>query len=304
MFDGKSQETVGDSVDVLSTLPVPLASMLPKMLEPLDGYAGVESFGELNNFCRELPTSSSCVVPLPSAKALELFTSLTSAVSVTMCLKLRSLPLKFCLHPRQVLSKIELLQYFALGTTDGHGNAASVDVHPQHVRTFSLLWIVLSQDGEELEVLTHDRGADGPASSEVSLESSPSSILSDRQTYSFRIDANAQGWITSSCDLDAEKASVESHDHAINLVSSLADSPSTTTRLLYKLGRDTELLTVLAISQVVQFHATFDLPGFDQPEALLNHLEKRVIGFSEFRLFVFGQRERVQNEALLHGYRV
>jgi len=278
--------------------------MLLQMLEALDGYAGIELLRKFDQFTSELPASSSRVVPLPSAKLLELFSSLASAMGVSMGLKLRSPSLESRLHPRQVLPEIELLQNPALGAEDGHGNAASIDVHPEHVRAFSLRWFVLSQDGEELEVSAHDHGADLPASPEVGLEPTPTPVLSNGQTNPFGICANAQSGIATPRGPETEKTLVEPDDHVVDLVGSLANSPGVTSGLAYKLRCNAEPLSVLVVSQVVQFGAVLDLASLDQPEALLSHLEERIICIEKIHPLDPGQREHVQDEAFLHDHQV
>lgn len=302
MFEGEPQEPVGDSVHLLARTFAPLAPTLPQVFEVLDCYSGVELLCQFDQLAHELPASRSRVVPLPSAEALELLASFALTMCVSMGLKLRPSSLKLRLHPRQVLPKIELLQYFALGATDGYGNAASVDVHPQHIRAFSLLWIVLSQGDEELEIGLHNHGANLPASPEVGLEPTPTPILSNGQTNPFGICANAQSWVTPSSGFEAEEAPVEADDYIVNPIGGLANSPGVTLGLAYKLRCNAEPLSVLAVGQAVQFGAAFDFAGLDQSEAFLGHLEEGAVGFSEFRPLDLGQWERIQDEAFLHGY--
>ena len=298
----KSQEAVGDSIDTLARPLSPLAPAFPQVLEALDGYPGVEAPRQLDQFPGELPASRAGVVSLSSAESLELLPGLASAVGVSMGLKPRSPSLELRLHPRQVLPEIELPQNLALGAVDGHGNAASVDVHPEHVRTFSLRWLVLSQDGEEPEVGLHDHRADLPASPEVGLEPMPGPILNDGQTHSLSIRANAQGRVAASRGLEAEEAAVEANDHVADPIGCLANPPSVAPGFLYKLGGHAEPLSILVVSQTVQFGAAFDFASFDQGEALLSHLEKGAVGAPELRPLGPGERERVERKTLLHSH--
>ena len=303
VLDRKPQESIGDPVDTFARLLSPLASSLSQVLEALDGYACVELLCQPGQLASELPAPCPRVVSLLPAEPFELLSSLASTVCVSMGLKLRPSSLELRLHPRQVLPKIKLLQD-PLSTHDGHRYSTAVDVHPEHVWAFSLRWVVLLQDSEELEVGLHDNGADLPSSPKMSLEPLPSSILGDGQTYSLRINTNAQSRVPSSRGLEAEEAPVESHDHAIDLVGCFTGAPSISTSLAHELGRDAEPLTMLAVGQVVQFGAAFYFTSLDQREALLSHLEKGAISFSELCLFDFGQRECIQDKAFLHSYRV
>lgn len=303
VLKGEPQKTVRDAVDNFSASFTPLVLALPQVLKPLDGYFGIKLICQFDQFCRELPTSGSCVVPLSSAELLELLTRLAPAVGISMDLEFCPPSLELRLHSRQILPKIELLQNSALGAKDSHGNAASVDVHPEHVWTWSLYWCVLLQDCEELEVFTHDHGAYDPASSEMNLKPSPSPILSNRQTHSLMVSADAQGRVAPPRGFDAEKASVKSHNYAVDLIS-LANSPSIASGLTHELSCNVKSLTVFIIGQTVQFYTTLDLASLDQSETRPNHLEEGVIRFSEFRPLNLGQRERVQDETLLHNYRV
>jgi len=298
------QETIGDSVDAPARPFPPLAPPLPQVLEALDRYPRIEPLRQLDQFTRELPASSSRVVPLPSAELLEFLTCLASAVDISMGLEFRPPSLELRLHPRQVLPEVELLQNLALGATDGNSNAASIDVHPKHIRAFSLRWFILSQDGEEPEIGLHNYGADFPAIPEVGLESSPSPILSDGQTYPLRVGAYAQGRVAPPRSFDAEKAPVEPCDHMVELVGGFTNAPSVAPGLTHELSSNAKPLTVFAVNQTVQFDAALDPSSFKQPEALPNHLEERIIGFPELCPLALGQRERVEHEAFLHGYQV
>jgi len=301
---GEPQEAVRNSVDELPTSLSPLVSALSQMLKVLDDYSSIELFCQSDQLARKLPASGSCVVPLPSAERLEFLPSPTSDPGVPMGLKFCPPPLELRLHPRHVLPKIKLLQNSTLGAEDGHSNATSVDVHPKHVWAWSLYRCSLPQSGEELEVLTHDDGTDLPASSEVSLESSPSPVLGDWQPYSFIVDTHAQGWVAPLGLLDTEKAFIETNNHTVNPICSFTDSPGVASGFTHKLGSNAKSLSMLAIGQVMQFNAAPDLAGLDKREALSNHLEKRPVGTEELRPLDLGQRKCVQDETFLHGYQV
>ncbi len=304
VLDGEPQEAVGDSIDFFARVPSPLAPALPKVFEALDCYPGIELLCQSDQLSSELPASGSRVVPLSPTESLELLACLASAASVPVGLKLRSPPLELRLHPRQVLPEVELLQNLALGAQDGHGNAASVDVHPQHVWAFSLRWLVLTQDGEELEAGLHDHGADPPSVFEVSLEPTPGPVLNDRQTHSLSIRANAQGRVAAPRGLEAEEALVEANGHVADPIGCLANPPSVTTGLAHELSGHAEPLPMLVVGQVVQLGAASDFAGLDQSEALLGHLEKGAVGLPELRPLNLGQRERVERKTLLHDYHV
>jgi len=302
VLDGEPQETVGNSVHLLPRSLSPLSPSLPQVLEPLEGYPGLELSSKLDNFRRELPAPGPRVVPLSSAESLEFLASLASVSSVSMGLELRPSLLKLRLHPHQVLSEVELSQHFAPSAEDGHRDAASVDVHPQHVGSFSFRWVVLSQDGEELEVVTHDHGADLPACFEVGLEPLPYSILSDWQTYSFRVDANAQGRVAPPRGPEAEETPVETNGDAVNTVGGFAGAPCTPAGFTDELSCDSEPLSMAVISQTVEFGAAFGPAGLDQREALPDHPEEGPVGLEQLTPLDPGQREHVQDKTFSHGY--
>jgi len=274
------------------------------MLETLDGYSCIELLCQPDNLPSELPAPRAGIVSLAPAELLELLPGFAPAASVSMGLEPRPSSLELRLRPRQVLPDVELFQNHAVSAEDGHGNAASVDVHSEHIRAFSLQWIVLSQDGEELEIVLHYHGADFPASSKVDLEPSPSPILGDWQTYSLGVGADTQGRVPALSGLEVEETAVKSHDYAINFIGGLANPPSITSSPLYKLGSDAKSLTMFAVGQTMQFCATFDFAPPDQPEAFLSHLAEGAVGFLEFHPFIFSQLESVQVNAFLHDYQI
>jgi len=302
MLEGELQKAIGHAVNEFSRTLPPLASTLSKILEMLDDNVGIEPFRQLDKLACDLPASSPCVVPLSSTKQLKLLSGLTFTVCVSINLELRPSSLESRLHPRQVLPQVELPQHFALSAQDGHGNSAAVDVHPEHVQALSLRWRFFSQDGEELEVLTHDHGAYPPAIFEMCQHTMPSPISSYRKTYSCEVRTNAQSWVASLGALEAKKATVEPHNRAFDVRSGFTNPPCVASSLAHELGGDTESLSVFVIDQTVQFSAVFKFICFEQSEAFLSHLKKGAVSFLQLRPFDGSQGKQVEHEAFSHGY--
>jgi len=302
VLNGEPQEAVGNSVHALARLPTPLATTLPQMPEALDGYSSVKSLCQFQEFAGEFPAARAGVVPLSLAEPLELLAGPASAIGISIGLELRPSSLESRLHPRQVLPQVELPQHFALSAQDGHGNSAAVDVHPEHVQALSLRWRFFSQDGEELEVLTHDHGAYPPAIFEMCQHTMPSPISSYRKTYSCEVRTNAQSWVASLGALEAKKATVEPHNRAFDVRSGFTNPPGVASSLAHELSRNAEPLSMLVIGQAVQFSAVFNFTCVKQSEALLSHLKKGAVDLLQLRLLDAGQGEHVEREAFLHGY--
>ena len=154
VFQGMSEESVGDAVDFSSAFFAPLAPTLSDASEPFDSDVGVVLFGEFNDFVGYLPHPRLHIISLSSAEPLELETCFTGA-SISMALKLGSSLLKAELPYRNILTEVCLLQHFILANY-GNSYFGAVDVYAHPVRSRKRFCKPFTENNKKTEVSLHN----------------------------------------------------------------------------------------------------------------------------------------------------
>lgn len=129
VFEGASEESIGDAVHLSSALLAPFAPALSKVSNPFYGNVGIKCFSKVDDFISYLPHPCPKVVPLLPAEPLELEARLAPRKGVSVFLEFGPPLLEPELSGGNVLTKVNLFQHLVV-VDYGDGDFGAVDATP------------------------------------------------------------------------------------------------------------------------------------------------------------------------------